>query len=319
MNIRDFKPVSFIPEAMRNKPNWILWRLERNDAGLIRKVPYTSDGHKASSNRPTDWHDYKTAAHVWETSGDKFKGIGFMLGKSNLVFIDLDDAINDAGEFNEQAVYVMETLKDSAYCELSQSGSGLHFFVKGSIPRSFRNSSVGVEMYSGSGHYAAMTGKAVLAQEPGADPAALRCIFNRFKTKTADSTALFSATHGGGSLDDDAVIRKAAEAPKSGENFKALFSGDWSGYSSRSEADLRLCQLLAFWTNKDPGQVDRIFRSSGLMRPKWERVGYRQRTITRAISSSKSVSEWIEERERERQDRVRRITAGYVRYKSQLR
>ena len=33
---------------------------------------------------------------------------------------------------------------------------------------------------------------------------------------------------------------------------------------------MALCALLAFWTGKDTARMDRLFRRSGLMRPKWD-------------------------------------------------
>jgi primase-polymerase (primpol)-like protein len=49
---------------------------------------------------------------------------------------------------------------------------------------------------------------------------------------------------------------------------KALYSGDRAG-RGRSEADMALCAHLA-WYSKDPDQIDRLFRRSGLMRDKWD-------------------------------------------------
>ncbi|MFQ7644172.1 hypothetical protein, partial [Ruthenibacterium lactatiformans] len=40
---------------------------------------------------------------------------------------------------------------------------------------------------------------------------------------------------------------------------------------SHSEADIALCNALAWWTNCDAARVDRLFRQSGLMREKWDR------------------------------------------------
>ncbi|MDP9351590.1 MAG: hypothetical protein M3P51_08640, partial [Chloroflexota bacterium] len=34
----------------------------------------------------------------------------------------------------------------------------------------------------------------------------------------------------------------------------------------------------------DPQRLDRLFRKSGLYRPKWERRDYRERTLARALS-----------------------------------
>ena len=36
------------------------------------------------------------------------------------------------------------------------------------------------------------------------------------------------------------------------EKFERLFDGDIQGYASASEADLALCSILSFWTNKTP-------------------------------------------------------------------
>jgi primase-polymerase (primpol)-like protein len=59
-------------------------------------------------------------------------------------------------------------------------------------------------------------------------------------------------------------------------------------YPSRSEADLALCGILAFWTHGDAGRVDALFRRSGLMRPKSDRAcgpgeRYGRRTVRRAV------------------------------------
>ena len=41
---------------------------------------------------------------------------------------------------------------------------------------------------------------------------------------------------------------------------------------SHSDADMSLASILAFWCGGDTGQMDRLFRKSGLMRSKWDRV-----------------------------------------------
>ena len=72
-------------------------------------------------------------------------------------------------------------------------------------------------------------------------------------------------------LDDEAVIAHANEASNS-EKFKRLFAGEWEDlYGSQSDADMAFLSILAFWCGCDEEQMDRIFRTSGLMRPKWDR------------------------------------------------
>ena len=73
-------------------------------------------------------------------------------------------------------------------------------------------------------------------------------------------------------LSDEQVLEKARSA-QNAESFSGLWDGQWQGaYASQSEADLALCCSLAFWTGKDPAQMDRLFRQSKLFREKWDTV-----------------------------------------------
>ena len=72
-------------------------------------------------------------------------------------------------------------------------------------------------------------------------------------------------------LTDEEIIAKASKA-KTGEQFSKLWAGDASKYKSHEAADLKFCSMLAFWCSGNAEQMDRIFRQSGLMRPKWDEV-----------------------------------------------
>lgn len=94
-------------------------------------------------------------------------------------------------------------------------------------------------------------------------------------------------------LDDDELIDKARQS-KNGSLFQLLYNGNWEGiYNSQSEADLAFCNLLAFWTQRDFQQMDRIFRGSGLMRAKWDRkmggTTYGATLINKAINECVNV------------------------------
>jgi hypothetical protein len=83
----------------------------------------------------------------------------------------------------------------------------------------------------------------------------------------------------------DEEVTALAKGAKNAGKFEALWGGDTSGYASHSEADQALVSLLAFYT-QDEGQLDDLYRKSGLCRQKWiERPDYRQRTIQRALSN----------------------------------
>ena len=60
-----------------------------------------------------------------------------------------------------------------------------------------------------------------------------------------------------------------------GYEFVKLWDGDYSGYTegdSQDEADLALSNYLEDLTEGDAGEIDRLFRLSGLMRDKWDKV-----------------------------------------------
>jgi primase-polymerase (primpol)-like protein len=87
-------------------------------------------------------------------------------------------------------------------------------------------------------------------------------------------------------LDDQALLAKALS---SNGAFPRLFWGDTTGYPSHSEADLAFCCAAAFWVGRDPDRIDRWMRWSDMYRQKWERAGYREQTIAKAIASTTAV------------------------------
>jgi RecA-family ATPase len=83
-----------------------------------------------------------------------------------------------------------------------------------------------------------------------------------------------------------------------------MWTGDLSEYNSdHSGGDLALCNILAFWTQNDPKAIDRLFRKSKLMRPKWDKVHssngrtYGEMTIEKAIEWDQSSRKAINEKE----------------------
>lgn len=94
-----------------------------------------------------------------------------------------------------------------------------------------------------------------------------------------------------GGLTDEQIIAKARTA-KGGDRFIRLYGGQWEGeYPSQSEADIALVNMLVFWAQGDEGQVDRLFRRSGLFRAeKWDKLHgvmtYGQMTIRNALGTA---------------------------------
>ncbi len=75
-------------------------------------------------------------------------------------------------------------------------------------------------------------------------------------------------------IPDDELIRKA-KAAKDGAKFCTLWEGGTHFHGGDdSKADQALCNLLAFWTDRDAPRMDRLFRQSGLYRNKWDEKHY---------------------------------------------
>ncbi len=97
-------------------------------------------------------------------------------------------------------------------------------------------------------------------------------------------------------FDDDIVLLMARKKYK--EDFTSQFyKGDSSRFSGDdSRADLSLCRMFAS-SSDDPAQVDRLFRQSALMRPKWDErhtadgLTYGHMTVDKAIVSARASRE----------------------------
>lgn len=292
---------NYFPEYLLSRPIWVLWKLEarKNASGEITttKVPYNAQTlQRASSTDSNTWTAFERASNTL-ASHPSFNGLGIVLSKDlNLVFIDIDHCIQD-GEFDERAQAILEHFQNP-YMEFSQSGSGIHIFVRGSISRSFNNRKLGVEMYD-TGRFAAMTGNALNACEPSEDSEAIRAVFEKYKTSDPVKLQTHSTTPV--SVPCVWIVAKLMRNNRT----CALYRGDWAGagYTSQSEADIALCRQIAFWAERDTATIDEVFRSSGLMRDKWNREAYRTATITRACNSlAETYSDW---RRRKRDESIR--------------
>ena len=283
---------SAIPEELKRLPNWICWNaVYDEDRGKIKKLPVNpKTGGNAQSNNPDTWTDFYTAVKASE----KFSGIGFMFGNCEYFGVDIDGIENEIAMYksgdgdNIVSEFVHEL---QSYSEISQSGKGIHIICKGNLPKNGRRRG-NVEMYE-TGRFFVMTGNSCSE-------------YSEIKNCTESIKPLHSKYIGGGKEPVPRVIRtmnfasandivKAAANAKNGDKFKSLYSGSYntSEYTSQSEADMALCQMLAFWTGCDADKMDAVFRQSGLMREKWDRKQsgstYGALTIQKAIAGCTTV------------------------------
>ena len=73
---------------------------------------------------------------------------------------------------------------------------------------------------------------------------------------------------------------------ENGAKFISLYDrGEYPEGKSHSEADLSLCDMIAFRVGPDSDMIDHIFRESKLYRDKWDREDYAEITIAAAIEA----------------------------------
>jgi RecA-family ATPase len=276
------------PQTLKQLPLWILWRLETRD-GAQTKVPYRIDGVRASPTNPNDWTDFETACRAFDP--EKYNGLGFVLRKEdNIVCIDLDECITD-GKISDKAMYIVKIL--NSWTEISQSGKGLHIFVRGKKPTdqckvTLNTSEIkAIEVYDNA-RYIALTGNHL----PGTPLEimerqwALNDLYARYfpKQESTPAPGAIKPHHDLERSDEEiiALCRKAKNADK----FVALFDhGDTSLYAGdESRADEALACMLAFYT-QDEAQLERLMTASALgQREKWRRrEDYRRMTIQKAL------------------------------------
>lgn len=283
------KEYSNIPDEMKQLKNWLVWRLIDKGGEKPSKVPFSVSGGSASVSDPNTWGSFKSAVAAYKTG--EYDGIGFVFTDTPFVGIDIDSCVNaETGEISAAASDIIGTTQ--SYTELSQSGKGFHIILRGALPQGRRRKG-SFEMYgSGSPRYFAMTGKVWEGRRQIAENQAA---INRVHKKYIEPPKPDAPKSTGVELmPDEEVIARATTNAKTGGAFLALYDGNWQGkYNSQSEADQALCNYLAFWTGCNAEQMDRLFRSGGLMRPKWDElhgsVTYGEMTIQRACGDCREV------------------------------
>ena len=303
MNFDKHNNFDNIPKELRELDRWVCWRWEakfKKDGTPDEpaKMPINpSTGGRAMSNNPATWGTFQDAVEAADKGKIKdidVLGIGFMFNGDGIIGVDIDHC-RENEVLTDQARDIISTL--DSYTEFSQSGNGVHIICYGKLPEGGRRKSC-VEMYS-TGRYFIVTGYTLddahmSIEERTEELAAVHEKYiNVKKTGKNEQKSIKNEQNIPFFQSDDEIIEKASAAAD-GTKFQALLNGVTSLHDNDdSRADMSLCNMLAFWTNKDPAQIDRIFRMSGLYRSKWDekRPGgtYGSNTIKEAIAECRNT------------------------------
>lgn len=270
-----------VAPSPRNYRQWVVWRYEERD-GKQTKVPYCAfDGRKASTSDSSTWSTYEQA--VAAAKKDNYDGIGFVFREDDpYCGVDLDGCVDlETGVIADWAASIIDQL--DSYAELSPSGTGVHIIVIGNLPAGRRRTG-DIEMYDRD-RYFTITGRKLSSSSIEERQPEIESVYRRMLGNQEPIKTLHASPAGGEHALTDQEIIASAKAAKNRERFAQLWNGNWRslGYKSASEADAALCSMIAFWTGPDPLRVDNLFRQSGLYREKWERAGYREGTLRKAL------------------------------------
>lgn len=117
-----------VPRQLQRLPRWV---------GHRAKVPVSFKGGAASSTDPATWGTFEEAARFYrEHEAEADVGVGFVFSaEDRLIFFDLDHAIGEDGKAKAWARDLVKLFGGSTYVERSPSGTGLHAFYLGDLPR----------------------------------------------------------------------------------------------------------------------------------------------------------------------------------------
>ena len=227
-------------------PNWVLSETVERD-GRLTKLPLRADTHQlASVSDPATWTTFSNA--VARANGH---GLGWVTTPATgIVLGDLDGVRTPTTGAIEPWASALVTHLDT-YAEISQSGCGLHFAARATLPPGRRRAGR-VEAYD-AGRYFALTGDVLGTPKPIAQRDLT--LFHKLLPLLGD------------------------------EDFLRLTTGADAGFPSGSEADLSFVSRCARGglTSEEIDQAFRIFRLG--FRPKWLRDDYRLATL-RTVTST---------------------------------
>ena len=287
-----------IPRELKESVPFCTWKFEkRKGEKKPTKVPYNPrTGSKASTNNPATFSDFTAAMKAYTIGG--YDGIGIRVS-NGIGAIDIDHCIRDDGTLNDAADQVLRMFP-TAYFEKSPSGKGLRGFFH--IDPDFaydktiyyiNNRSLGLEVYipGSTNRFVTITGDEYRKGDVPDDMDAVQMLLDTLmKRKTiVENKYIEPCSY----LNDEQVIAHASKSP-TGEKFRDFLDGNWSDYyDNQSDADMSFVMMLAFWCGNDGEQIDRIFRSSGMMRPKWDRKQsgstYGAITIKNAVAVNREI------------------------------
>ena len=268
--------IDSIPSLMKQIDNWVNWRYAE-DKGRLTKIPYTPSSFSsgklrgAKADDPKTWDSFENACK----NIDYRTGIGFEIGDTPLVCVDLDHVVTADGAISHKAGEIIGLFSET-YKEYSPSGTGLHIWMMAELPSDHPKKKNGVELYS-SGRYMTMTGKIFNEAQPirqqYEEALSLLCEYMDYTPAPALDTAPLtpigatdpqSETAGGSSspspvvdLKTDGEVMWEALNGNDGKTFAVLYYRYHTGDAVKALLDSRQC----YSEQEALGNIERLLDS----------------------------------------------------------
>ena len=276
-----------LPAELQAQRRWCVW-VSQQAGNRVAKIPIdprTMAGADASD--PETWVSFSDAITAFRNAEGRLDGLGFFVG-DGIFAVDINDALPEAAPLVDQFVEGL-----NSYAEYDSARTGVHILCKGSVPPGKRQNG-NISVYD-QAKFIALTGfRRDDAPNLLTNSTEAMAILYRRHIEPRKAPAFVFDKSLTCKLDDEELCEKASSS-LGGEEFNLLLHGAWENlYASQGEADLAFCSLLAFWTQKDKAQMDRIFRNSRLMRINWDQTyedgrTYGEKTLEKALLLCKDV------------------------------
>lgn len=280
-----------IPADLKATDHWLLWRWSWI-GDKYTKVPVELGRHYKTgrvctfhvpSNEPSCWQafaDVAAAVKITQRADAPFLGAAFRFDASDpFAFIDLDHCRDrQTGTVEPWAINIIRRFH--SYTEVSPSGTGIKIIIRGRKPGPrCRAAGSPIELYDSTqfstitGHQLAVAGLPLPADVEDRQAELVALYGELFPAATVP---VRNAPQGEvpparpSDLSDAWIIDRLSRKPY------------WHG-PNKSEQDLQLANLIAYYVGPDAARVEQILFASPARRPKWKRADYVARTIDRAI------------------------------------
>ncbi len=294
-----------IPQPLKNEKRWTVWKsVDRHDGKKPGKVPCYNHYNEQTGDyeeRPANIHNpnhlmtFDEAYKMLAAKKSPFSGMQYALDfnkeledEDRLIGVDLDDVLTPEGDIKPEILDIIRMF--NSYTEFSPSRAGIRIFCYGKFSLNAGVKSGNFEIYQCDKLLTVTGDRIITTPETINEAQAAIDAFREKHFKEVDQIDESKLPVTDVKFTDDQLKEKIRNSEK-GRLFEKLHNKRAEPEDDLSAVDYAYCMTLVKFT-QDEAQIDRLYRSSALMREKWDRpdgrdktgpITYGLRTIRKAI------------------------------------